>query len=631
MRNHQNNRDTSRPFSTPSLAPAQPEERRFANVTHLVARIATATPDRVALRAAGRHMTYGELDARANRLAGYLRHLDVGPDVPVGIGLERSFDQVVAAFAVLKAGGAYLPLDPAWPERRQRTLLKDAQAPVVITSAAMADRLAGDGRVAVVLDRDAEKISAFDLRQAAPKVVRENLAYVIYTSGSTGAPKGVEVTHGNLLNLVFWHRNAFDVTEADRASHLAGLGFDASVWEIWPYLTAGACVSLVEETVRNAPDLLQRWLIDEKIDIAFVPTALAEPMIAMDWPADTALRLLLTGADTLHNYARPELPFTVVNNYGPTECAVVATSGKVAPNAGAGVLPPIGRPIAHTQIYLLDERGEPVEPGETGEIYIGGTSVGRGYRNRPDLTAERFVPDRFRQVAGARLYRTGDLGTLLPDGQLAFRGRIDNQEKIRGHRVEPDEITIVLNRHPLVASSAVVARAGASEKYLVAYVVPAAAGEPSAEALREFLAGSLPEYMIPAAFVRLSLLPLTTSGKLDRKALPEPSADNALGQAGYRAPETPAEQRLAEIVTGVLKIERVGRDDNFFLMGGHSLLGTQLVMRAREAFGVELTLRHLFEAQTVGKLAATIERLVIEKLESMSEEEVQREIDQARV
>jgi acyl-CoA synthetase (AMP-forming)/AMP-acid ligase II/acyl carrier protein len=315
----------------------------------------------------------------------------------------------------------------------------------------------------------------------------------------------------------------------------------------------------------------------------------------------------------------------VVNNYGPTECAVVATSGVVPAHSAAGTLPTIGRPIANTQIYILDANGAPVAPGETGEIYIGGTSVGRDYRNRPDQTAERFVPDPFRQVPGARMYRTGDMGCLLPDGEIAFRGRIDNQEKIRGHRIEPDEITTVLNRNPAVASSAVVARSNGSEKQLVAYVVPADA-EPTAAELRDFLANLLPEYMIPASFVKLASLPLTTSGKLDKKALPEPGPENAFGETGYQAPETPTEQHLAALVASVLGVPRVGRDDNFFLLGGHSLLGTQVVLKARDAFGVELTLRHLFEAQTISKLAALIEQMVIEKLEAMSEEEAQQRV-----
>ena len=292
------------------------------------------------------------------------------------------------------------------------------------------------------------------------KARRENLAYVIYTSGSTGEPKGAEVTYGNLLNLIFWHRSAFGVTASDRASHLAGLGFDASVWEVWPYLTAGASVALVDETTRTSPDLLRRFIVDEKINVAFVPTALAEPMIAADWPADTALRFLLTGADTLHGRPRTSLPFTLVNNYGPTECTVVATSGPIEAVGDSQELPPIGMPIANTKIYLLDEKRQPVAAGEVGEIYIGGTGVGRGYRNRDTLTAERFLPDPFRPVPDARMYRTGDLGRLRQDNQIGFHGRVDNQEKIRGHRVEPEEIAAALNRHSQVMSCAVVARAG---------------------------------------------------------------------------------------------------------------------------------------------------------------------------
>ncbi len=419
--------------------------------------------------------------------------------------------------------------------------------------------------------------------------------------------------------MIFWHRSAFGVTASDRASHLAGLGFDASVWEVWPYLTAGATVVLVDETTRTSPDLLRRFIIDEKINVAFVPTALAEPMIAADWPADTALRFLLTGADTLHGRPRTSLPFTLINNYGPTECTVVATSGPINAAADSQELPPIGMPIANTKIYLLDEKREPVAAGEVGEIYIGGTGVGRGYRNREALTAERFLPDPFRPAPDARMYRTGDLGRLRKDSQIGFHGRVDNQEKIRGHRIEPEEIAAALNRHPKVMSCAVVARAGEQgDKQLVAYIVPAAGSEPGANELHEFLAGLLPDYMIPAAFVRIDTLPLTTSGKLDRKALPSPCADNALGQTGHRSPQTPTEIRLAEIVAGVLGTAQIGIDDNFFMTGGHSLLGTQVVMRARDSFDVDLTLRHLFQAPTVAKLAAVIEGLAFEKVEAMS-------------
>jgi amino acid adenylation domain-containing protein len=604
--------------------------RRWSCTPHLVSAIAAAIPAATALRDRSARLSYGDLNARANQLARYLMSLGIGLEVPVGICLDRSFDRIVATLAVLKAGGAFLPLDPAWPDARLRLLLADAGAPVLIGTEAIADRLgrAGggvDGPIVVALDRAAGEIARLDSGAVEVPVRREHLAYVIYTSGSTGTPKGVEITHGNLLNLVFWHRRAFAVTSADKASHLAGLGFDAAVWEIWPYLTAGASVALVDEPVRTSPELLRQWLCDEQITMAFVPTALAEPMIAADWPIHTALRCLLTGGDTLHTRPRRGLPFAVVNNYGPTECTVVATSGVIPAGGDDGALPPIGPPIAHTQIHILDADSQPVAAGELGEIHIGGASVGRGYRNRPDLTAQAFVPDRFGAAPGARLYRTGDLGRRLLDGQIAFHGRLDNQAQIRGQRVEPDEIASVLIQHPRVASAAVIARGGGTgEKRLIAYVVPAEGAALTAEAMREFLATRLPDWMIPAAFVRLASLPLTGNGKLDHTALPEPSPDNRLDDVQYRAPETPTEQRTAAIVAGVLSLERVGADDNFFLIGGHSLLGTQVVLRTRDAFDVDVTLWHLFEAQTVGRLAAKIEQLLVEKVATMSEEEAQR-------
>ena len=515
--------------------------------------------------------------------------------------LERAFEYGIAVLAVWKAGGAYVPVDLEWPEERRVFVLEDARAAVVI----------GAG-LKIEVRRKME-------RAATSEIARESLAYIIYTSGSTGKPKGVEVTHGNLLNLVFWHRRAFGVTAQDRASHVAGLAFDAVVWELWPYLSAGASVVLADATTRTSAELLRGWLVAEGITISFVPTALVEPMLSAQWPHKTALRYLLTGADTLHEYPVAGLPFQLVNNYGPTECTVVATSGVVKPSTESRK-PSIGSAIANTQIYLLNENRQPVAAGETGEIYIGGTSVARGYRNQPEQTAERFVANPFSPAVDARMYRTGDLGSLLTDGQIEFHGRADNQEKIRGRRIEPDEIVSVLARHPKVASAAVVGRGNACSRQLVAYVVPAGTALRSSE-LREFLSKELPEYMIPSAFVRIAALPLTANGKLDRGALPEPTNENALGTMGYRAPESAIEVKIASILEELLKVERVGLDDNFFLLGGHSLLGTQMVLLVRERFGVMLTLRGLFMAQTVGKLSDEIERQLIAKLEAMSEEE----------
>lgn len=562
------------------------------------------SPGATAMRMDSARLTYGELDARADLLARHLKSLGVGPEVVAGVCLERSFEYAVAVLAVWKAGGAYVPVDLDWPEDRRAFVLEDARVAVAI----------GHG-LNVEVRRRIETA-------ATTEITRENLAYVIYTSGSTGKPKGVEVTHGNLLNLVFWHRRTFGVTAADRASHVAGLAFDAAVWELWPYLSAGASVALADETTRRSPALLRHWLAAEGVTIAFVPTALLEPMLTAQWPKETALRYLLTGADTLHRYPAPGLPFQLVNNYGPTEGTVVATSGIVNPSPAAG-RPAIGSAIANTQIYLLNEDRKPVAAGETGEIYIGGAGVARGYRNQPELTAERFVPNPFSPAVDARMYRTGDLGALLPDGQIAFHGRADNQESIRGHRIEPDEISSVLSRHEKVASAAVVARGNACNKHLAAYIVSNKDAPRSGE-LREFLAKKLPEYMIPSIFVRIAALPLTANGKLDRGALPEPTVQNTLDTAPYRAPKSPIEIKIASILEELLRVERVGLDDNFFLLGGHSLLGTQLVLQVRERFGAMLTLRDLFNAQTVEKLSDEIERQLIAQLDAMSEEEAGR-------
>ncbi len=568
-------------------------------------------------------MTYRQLDSRSNCLAGYLQSLGVKPEVPVGICLERSFDYIVAALAVWKAGGAYLPLDPKWPVERREFILEDAQAPVLITRSDLACR----ARYVVDLDAASVTIEREQESFPAPAIQRDTLAYIIYTSGSTGKPKGVEITHGNLLNLIFWHRRVFGVTSDDRASHLAGLGFDAAVWELWPYLSVGASIAIVDDTVRTSPDELRDWISARDITMAFVPAIIAEPMLAASWPESCQLRFFLTGADTLHRFPSRDLPFTVINNYGSTECTVVATSGAVRPTSSDRTLPSVGAPIANTQIYILDENRQPVPAGMTGEIYIGGSSVARGYRNRAKLSREKFVNNPFADTADGRMYRTGDLGCLRPDGQIAFHGRIDGQEKIRGHRVEPDEIASVLDRHPRVASCAVIAITHGGEKKLAAYVVLNEVGNngPALEAseLYDFLSRQLPQFMVPSLFAQLSELPLNSNGKLDRAALPLPSEGNALGSEAFRAPESPVEIRVAAILSELLGIERVSLDDNFLLLGGHSL-GAKLILRVHQRFGVDLTPQHLSNTVTVETLSAEIESMLLAKIESMSDEEASR-------
>jgi len=604
--------------------PAAESGHTLAGVAHSVMETARLHPESIALSCGADTMTFHELATQSARLATYLISLGAGPDVPVALCLERSFDFIVSALAALASGAAYLPLDPAWPAARLQMILNDAQAPLVISRGSLAARAIANGTRTVDLDLAAHAIQRSTPLAEPVAITRDMLAYVIYTSGSTGQPKGVEVTHGNLLNLILWHRNTFAITPGDRASHLAGLGFDAAVWEIWPHLTAGATLVLVDEQARTSPDLLGHWLVKERITVAFAPTILAEPMLGLGWPASTALRYLLTGGEALHRHPLPGLPFTVVNNYGPTECTVVATSG-VIPAAGTAALPPsIGKPIAHTQIRILDENGLPVAPGQVGEIYVAGTNVARGYRNNPESTAERFVPDSLNPVPGSRMYRTGDLGCFLPDGQISFRGRVDSQEQIHGHRVETDEIVCALNRHPAIAASAVIARGNACARSLVAYVVPRGSESPSASSLREFLLETLPHYMVPSAFIRIPALPSNANGKLDRSALPDPDANNRIEDAGYRAPSTPTEERLAQILAPLLGVDRVGADDNFFLLGFHSLLATQVAARVYERFHIQLSLRHLFEAKTVARLAAELDRQLIEKVNSMSDEEVAR-------
>ena len=435
----------------------------------------------------------------------------------------------------------------------------------------------------------------------------------------------MEITRRNLANLVDWHIGAFAVGPSERTSCVAGLSFDAVIWELMPALAAGATVHLAPEEARTSAGELQRWLIEQRITVAFVPTPLAETLIAGDWP-DTALRLLLTGGDTLHVWPRRDLPFTVVNNYGPSECAVVATSGIVAAGPRDG-LPTIGKPIARCEIHILDEEGDPVPPGEIGEIHIGGENVGRGYRNPPSPAAEKFVTLRVRGAAHPqRLYRSGDLGRWTAEGEIEFHGRSDTQLKVRGYRVEPDEVSAVLNRHPLVAQSAVVARGQGAERRLIAYVVPREQTVPRAGELRDFLAAALPAYMVPELLVRMAAIPLTNNGKLDRNALPAPMPVNALPDVPFRAPAAGAEVRIAAMVEELLGIQGVGADDNFFLLGGHSLLGTQLMLRLREAFGAELKLRDLFDAQTVGQLACKVVFEVTRLVMSMDEDEIRKRL-----
>lgn len=602
--------------SNPSETARSLESARAAGLVHeQVARRAAENPGALAVCSSREDLSYGELNRRANQLAHHLRTLGVDRNQLVGIYLERSPQFAIAALAVLKAGGAYIPLDPIHPARRLAFMLKDSAARVVVsTSKLMSGFPAGEWQT-VTVDTDAAQIAKRP--EADPQVAVEtsDLAYMIYTSGSTGEPKGVELVHAGLANLVAWHHRAFQVTAADRASAQATVGFDASVWELWAYLSAGASLHLPEDSIRTDAVAMRDWIVARRITISFVATAIAERMLHLEWPASTSLRYLLTGADTLKAYPPAGLPFAFVNNYGPTECTVVTTSGLVGPKSSGdrAPVPTIGMPIDGLEVYILDENRRKVSDGEAGELFVAGIGLARGYRNRADLTAEKFVANPF--VSGARMYKTGDLARRLPNGEIAFLGRIDEQVKVRGYRVEPSEISIVLDQHPGVETSAIVATgASSADTQLTAYLVLASGQTVTAGALRDFLRQRLPDYMVPASFVTIPRLPITEQGKVNRAALAGLGGIR-LSDEAYVAPRTVVEEELVKILQPLLKMERVGVNDNFFLLGGHSLLGTQLIARIGETFGVDLTLLKLFDHPTVAEMAQEIEALILAKVE----------------
>jgi len=581
--------------------------------------------------AGNQQLSYRDLDAHANQLAHVLRSHGVGPDVPVGLCMERSIDLAIGALAILKAGGAYVPLDPSYPANRLAAFLEDSGTLLLVSQPGLANQLPVGKWRTIIPDADGLDTADYPSTSPATETKPENLAYIVFTSGSTGCPKGVPITHASLLNLVSWHLNAFKVVRGDHATLQSSPGFDAAVWELWPYLAAGATVHVVDDAVRTIPERLRDWMVRKGITISFLPTVLAEHMMDLSWPPETALRVLLTGADTLCRYPRPDLPFALVNNYGPTECTVVATSATIYPDGSPEGLPSIGRPIDNAQIYIVDEHLKPVPTGMVGELLIGGVGVARGYLGLPELTREKFVPDPSSDEEEAYLYRTGDLGRFLPDGRIAFMGRIDEQIKIRGYRIEPQEISAVLDRHPAVQASCVAVYSDhLQEKRLVAYVVPAKETRLSPSELRKFVGQYVPDYMVPSTFVQLAQLPLSSHGKLDRAALPEPSAANVLDEDSFETPQSQIEKSLAVFLTSLLGVTRVGKNDNFFELGGHSLMGAQLIAKISNTFGVELSLRSLFDHPTVGEVSAEIERLIHEKLASLSEDEAERMLESSQ-
>ena len=581
-------------------AQADPQD---ACVPQLVAMQAAATPDAMAVCAGG-VITYRDLNWQANQLAHHLRRLGAGPETLVALCLERAPALVVGALGVLKSGAAYMPLDPTYPSERLAFMLNDSQAPILVTRRSLAGRLPAGRWQFVDLEADAELIARYPVDPPEADLKLGNLAYVVYTSGSTGRPKGVEIIHDSLLNLVSWHRRTFAVTPSDRATLHASPGFDASVWELWPYLAAGASVHFPDQAICADAEALRDWLLEERITITFLPTAIAERIMALAWPTHTALRVLLTGGETLHRRPLPGLPFVVVNNYGPTEFTVVASSGIVSARDKANGRPSIGRPISNTEIYILDEQLKRVPAGLPGELHIGGKGLARGYLNRPELNAEKFIRASLGGEARPWLYKTGDLARHRADGNIECLGRTDTQVKVRGFRIELEEIECALRQHPAVIDACATLREDApGDVRLAAYVTPLQ--QPSClNEIRSFLKERLPSYMVPV-LTSLQQLPLTPNGKLNRQALPplhEPAADD--GKQLVRESSDPIEQLLTRLWTETLKVPQVNVYDNFFDLGGHSLLATQMVAKLEQEVGVRMKAREL-AFQTLGQFAAS--------------------------
>jgi amino acid adenylation domain-containing protein len=584
---------------------------------------AAQTPGGIAVVCGGESLSYGVMNERANRLARLLRRRGVGRETRFGICIERSIEMTIAVLAVLKAGGAYVPLDPTYPVERLAFMLEDAGMAGLLTTESLAAIIPLDSLLPIIrLDADRDCFEGESAENLALDVAGEDLAYIIYTSGSTGRPKGVMVQHQSLDNLIAWQ------IENSRSSGLArprtlqftSLNFDISLQEMFATWGAGATLVLVGEALRRDPAALWRLIVNEKIERLFLPPAmlhhlaeaarrdaeqqsesrvhLREVIVAGEQPKITpAIREFFAGLDGA----------TLENHYGPTETCIIVTALRLSGNPHLWAeLPSVGRPITNAEIYILDAARRPLPDGETGELYIGGICLTRGYLNRPELTAERFVKHPFDAAAEARLYRTGDLARRLPNGEIQYLGRADNQVKIRGYRIEPGEIEVILAEHSSVSEACVVPRDVGGDKRLVAYVVPREGQACSLSELIVYLRKRLPAYMIPAHIVVLDALPLSPSGKIDRARLPAPAEAQTTDDTTFTAPRDETETRLQSLWEELLDVPHVGIRDDFFRLGGDSLLAVAMLTRADKLFDCVLTAAALLPDATIEHVAEAI-------------------------
>jgi amino acid adenylation domain-containing protein len=584
-------------------------------VHELVEEQTKENPGALAVAQEGRQLSYEELNARANQLALILRQKGVGCDVPVAICLKRSLELPVALLAVLKAGGACVPLDPDYPKDRLAYILEDSRARVLITQPGLHSTL-GNVQAEVLYLEENWKILSGQSRENLPPVTRpENLAYIIYTSGSTGKPRGVQLMHRGLVNHGVASIDLYGIERSDRVLQFSSISFDIAVEEIFPTWFAGAAVVLRSDQMSLAATDFLRWIEQQRITVLDLPTAywheLAHEVAESHEQLPERLRLVIVGGEKASASAYASWlkaggdRIRWVNTYGPTEASVIASAYEPDPSQPFPDNLPIGRPIANVRLYVLDSDLQPVAVGEPGELHIGGPGVARGYLNHPERTEAKFIADPFCPDGDARLYRTGDMVRYLPDGNIEFQGRIDFQVKIRGFRIEPGEIEAVLEKHPGVAQAVVTAREVNGEKRLAAYIVALPDAVTTSE-LRRHLKGSLPEYMVPADFVFLKSFPLTPNGKVDRRALPAPEPSEPGGAGGFVAPRNEFESRMASLWEQVLGRRPIGVRDNFFELGGHSLLAVRLTSRIEKQFGKKLTITALLQAPTVESLVSLL-------------------------
>jgi amino acid adenylation domain-containing protein len=582
------------------------------------------TPDLPAVIFEDRQLTYAELNRRANRLAHYLRDLGAGPDIPVGIYAERSLEMVIGILGILKAGAAYVPLDPSYPEERLSFMLADTGALLILTQGGLLERIPPNKAQVISLDKDwyiIEEESPENLRKTTSA---ENLASVIYTSGTTGVPKGVMVRHRSVCNFLFWKEQTLPLTHADRVLQKASLSFDASISEIFSPLSAGAQLVLARPGAEHDSAYLARLIREDNITaVNFVPSILKLFLAGLAAEKCGSLRRLGVGGEALSAALQEEchriLDVALYNCYGPTETTIAVTYWSCE-RGDASPTVPIGKPIVNTEIYILDRHMQPVPVGVAGEIYIGGEGVSRGYLNRPELTTEKFVHDPFGARPGARLYKTGDMARYRADGNIEFLGRLDHQVKVGGVRIELGEIESTLERHNDVQECVVVSQ----QERLAAYLVPRTGSLLTSHALRTFLRKKLPLYMLPSSYIFLDELPLTSSGKVDRKALPAFDEMTPEREKDFIPPRTPTEKVVEKVWSSLLSLDRVSVHDSFFDLGGSSLLAMQAASRLGKELGIELGVRALFENVTIAELAGLIEETLKGKSSQAGAEERSR-------